>query len=254
MDKIQRPTANYSILTRAMTHLLPGRCCLCSGGLESVQQCLCDRCVDELPWLESGCRQCAAPLPTDALCPNCQSEPPAYHRCISTFVYQSPLDRIILRLKNDPYTTEIKQLSALLAEHIFHSYPNGSLPDLLIPMPLHWQKMARRGFNQSLVIGNMLSRYLLHQHSTSVKVSTEICDRVTNNQAQQTLDRKQRTRSVKNAFAVSSEAARTIKGLSVAVVDDVVTTGATANSIATALRNAGAEQVDIWCLARTGLE
>ena len=128
------------------------------------------------------------------------------------------------------------------------------MPSLLIPMPLHWQKMARRGFNQSLVIGKLLSRHLLYQHRTSVKLSTEICHRITNNQAQQTLDKKQRARSVKDAFAVPAEAARAIKGLSVAVIDDVVTTGATANAIATALAEAGAKQVDIWCLARTGLE
>ena len=254
MDKFRQPTANYSILTRAYTHLLPGRCSLCSGDLESVQHCICDSCVKELPWLEAGCQQCAAPLPTDALCPSCQSDPPTYRRCISAFTYQPPVDQVILRLKNDPYATEIKQLSALLAERIFHSYPRGSLPRLLVPMPLHWQKMARRGFNQSLVIGKLLSRYMLHQHSTALKLSSDICDRVTNNQAQQTLDKKQRARSVKNAFAVSAEAAREVKGLSVAVIDDVVTTGATANAIATALRNAGAEQVDIWCLARTGLE
>ena len=254
MTKTRRYSANYSILTLALSYLLPGRCPMCSGDLESPEQSFCDRCVDELPWLESGCKQCAAPLPTDALCPNCQSDPPAYRRCISAFVYQPPLDRIILQLKNDPYVTELKQLCALLAEHIFTSYSPGTMPSLLIPMPLHWQKMARRGFNQSLVIGSMLSTYLLHQHSTSVKLSPEICDRVTNNQPQHTLDKKQRARSVKDAFAVPAEAARAIKGLSVAVIDDVVTTGATANAIATALVEAGAKQVDIWCLARTGLE
>ena len=254
MDKFRQATAHYPMFTRAMTHLLPGRCSLCSGDLESVQQCICDSCVKELPWLGTGCKQCALPLPRDALCPDCQSEPPAFHRCISAFIYQAPLDRIILRLKSDPYATEIKQLSALLAERIFHSYPQGTLPRLLIPMPLHWRKMARRGFNQSLVIGKLLSSYLQHQHNTALKLSSNICDRATNHRAQQTLNKKQRARSVKNTFAVSAEGAREVNGLSVAVIDDVVTTGATANAIATALRNSGAEKVDIWCLARTGLE
>ena len=245
--------ANYAILGYALPHLLPSRCSMCSGELETTNQCICDACVSELPWLDSQCQQCAVPLSSDTLCPDCQSTPPAYHRCISAFTYQTPIDNIILRLKNDPYASEIKQLTALLAERIIHTYKQAAkaIPQLVIPMPLHWRKMAQRGFNQSQIIGNLLSNYFLYQHKTSIKIHSDICHRISNSQAQHTLDKKQRARSVKNAFSVSAQTDQNIKGKTVAVLDDVVTTGATANAIANALLKAGAKQVDIWCLART---
>lgn len=246
-------SANYSILGRALPHLLPSRCSMCSGELETANQCICDACVSELPWLDSQCQQCAVPLPTDALCPDCQSTPPAYRHCISAFTYQAPIDHIILQFKKDPYASEIKQLTALLAEKIIYSYRQAAkvIPQLVIPMPLHWRKMAQRGFNQSQIIGNLLSNYFLHQHKTSLQIHSDICQRISNSQAQHTLDKKQRAKSVKDAFAVLAQSDISIKGQTIAVLDDVVTTGATANSIASALLKAGAKQVDIWCLART---
>ena len=164
-----------------------------------------------------------------------------------------------MRLKNDPYAAEIKQLSALLAQRIILSYQQTTIPQLVIPLPLHWRKMTQRGFNQSQIISKLLADYFLQQqtsatHSDSprIKIRNDLCYRINNSQPQHTLDKKQRAKTVKKAFATTPEAASILQGLSVAVVDDVVTTGATANAIATALRKAGANQVDIWCLARTG--
>ena len=231
---------------------------MCCGALGSANQCICDACVRELPWLEKHCQQCAVPLTADALCPDCQLKPPAYRRCISAFTYQAPIDNIILRFKKDPYVAEIKQLTALLAEAIFRSYPSTgnetktALPELVIPMPLHWLKIAQRGFNQSQIIGNLLSNYFMCQHHTQLKVQSDICQRTSNSQAQHRSDKKQRARSVKDAFSIRTGSGGTsLKGRTVAILDDVVTTGATANAIASTVIKAGAEQVDIWCLART---
>lgn len=251
---------NYSILGRALPHLLPSRCSMSRGTLETANQCICNACVSELPWLEEQCQQCAEPLTTSALCPDCQSTPPAFNRCISAFIYQTPIDNIILRFKKDPYTAEIKQLTTLLAERILRSYqPMGrepgedrALPEMVIPMPLHWKKMARRGFNQSQIIGNLLSSYFLYQHKTPVRVHGDICKRISNSQAQHTLDKKQRARSVKEAFAIGTQSGFSLRGKTIAILDDVMTTGATANALASKIINAGADRVDIWCLARTG--
>jgi len=240
---------------------------MCRGALETPNQCICDACVSELPWLDSQCQQCAVPLTTDALCPECQSKPLAYRRCISAFIYEAPIDNIILRLKKDPYIAEIKQLTALLAERILGSYQptaqnpektpeqeateKPALPELVIPMPLHWRKIAQRGFNQSQIIGNLLSNYFLYEHKTPLRVLSDICQRTSNNQAQQTLNKKQRARSVKDAFSIVAGSDLSLKGKTVAMLDDVVTTGATANSLASTVIDAGADQVDIWSLART---
>ncbi len=255
---------NYSLLCRALPNLLPGRCSTCHGKLQTPHQCICNACVSELPWLKNHCPQCAEPLACDMLCPDCQSTPPSFNRCITAFTYQEPIDRIILRLKKDPFTAEIKQLTALLAEKILSSYQRNEplaqrdteikypLPDLIFPMPLHWKKILRRGFNQSQIISDHLVSYLLRQHKISLRVCSHICQRVSNTQPQQTLDRKQRAKSVRNAFSISTQSQISLKGKSVAIIDDVVTTGATADALARKVVSAGAKSVDIWCLARTG--
>jgi ComF family protein len=245
--------ANDSILGSVLAHLLPSHCSMCRGALETASQCLCDACVSELPWIDGQCQQCAVPLPTDALCPDCQSKPPCFRRCIAAFTYQTPVDSIVLRLKSDPYTAEIKQLTALLGERIIDSYQQTgtALPQLIIPMPLHWQKMTQRGFNQSHVLSKLLANYFLRQHKIPLSLRSDLCYRASNRQAQHTLNKNQRAKSVKDAFRITAQEASSLKGLSVAVLDDVVTTGSTANAIASTLLNTGVKQVDIWCLART---
>lgn len=237
---------------------------MCRSKLETAHQCICNACISELPWLDNHCQQCAEPLALNMLCPDCQQHPPSFNRCITAFTYQAPIDRIILRLKKDPFAAEIKQLTALLAEKILSSYRRDKtfaekatdtehlLPDLIIPMPLHWKKMLHRGFNQSQIISNHLASYLLAQHKISLRVCSDICQRVSNTQAQQTLDKKQRAKSVNNAFSADSSSRIHLRGKTVAIIDDVVTTGATANALAREILNGGANRVDIWCLARTG--
>lgn len=226
---------------------------MCCGSLIKQEKCICQSCIKELPWITTQCQRCSVPLTADALCANCQLELPTYRRCIAVFSYQAPIDTIILHLKNDPYAAEIKQLTEHLVERIILSYhqTHTPYPQLVIPMPLHWKKMTQRGFNQSHIISRLLADHFLLEHKTAISIRTDLCQRVTHNPAQHTLDKIQRSKSIKNAFAVTAQAATTLKGLSIAVVDDVVTTGATANAISGALLNAGANQVDIWCLART---
>ena len=236
--------------------LLPGSCSLCRSSLKASNGALCHHCVAELPHLTSHCQRCSVPLASNSLCGSCQRRPPTYHRCISAFHYQSPVDNIILRLKNDPYTPEIKQLCAALAGCIAKSYQQAQLPcpETIIPLPLHWLKMTRRGFNQSQIISGLLADHLDHQHNINIEIRNDICQRIVMGTDQHLLSAKRRLTSIKNAFAIGPEfllGTKNLAGLSVAVVDDVVTTGATANSIATALLRAGAAQVDIWSIART---
>lgn len=236
--------------------LLPGSCSRCQSPLKESNGALCEHCIAGLPRLTSRCQRCSVPLASDSLCGSCQLRPPTYHRCISAFHYQSPVDNIILRLKNDPYTVEIKQLSAVLANCIATTYQQAQLPcpETIIPLPLHWLKMTKRGFNQSHIISGLLVGHLRREHNINTEIRSDICQRIIMGQEQHLLSAKKRLISIKNAFAIEPECpsgTKTLAGLSVAVVDDVVTTGATANSLATALLRAGAAQVDIWSIART---
>lgn len=238
-------------LFRQFSHsLLPSSCSFCLTPLQHSAGALCHLCIAQLPRLTTQCLRCAVPLASNALCANCQLTPPSYRNCISAFHYQAPVDNIILRLKGDPYTTEIKQLCALLAERIATTYQNTQMPcpQTIIPLPLHWLKMTKRGFNQSHIIGSLVAGYLNAEHHISAEIRQDFCRRIVKGQDQHLLSAKKRLTSIKNAFIAE---AKDLNGLSVAVVDDVVTTGATANSVAKALLQAGAAQVDIWSIART---
>ena len=243
----------YAALMQASQNLLPGSCSLCRGSLKRFDNALCQRCIAELPRLTSSCQRCAVPLASDFVCAACQLTPPVFRRCIAAFRYQPPINSIIVRLKSDAYIAELQQLSAVLAERITVTYREAQqvIPQVVIPLPLHWLKMTRRGFNQSHILCQLLAKHFSRQHNTALNLRTDICRRIAQGQAQHLLSAKQRLSGIKNAFIAEQPVNVSLKGLSVAVVDDVVTTGATANSVAAALLRAGVKDVDIWCLART---
>ena len=246
---LNRAANNFEL--NSFSHsLLPSSCSFCQSPLQLSAGALCHNCVAELPRLTTQCQRCAVPLVSDTLCANCQQKPPTYRRCLAAFHYQTPVDNIILRFKSDPYTTEIKQLSAALAERISTTYrlAQQPCPETIIPLPLHWLKMTKRGFNQSHIISNLVADYLRREHHTAIEIRSDICRRIIKGQDQHLLSAKKRLTSINKAFIAQ---AQNLNGLSVAVVDDVVTTGATANSVAKALLKAGAAQVDIWSIART---
>jgi len=152
---------------------------------------------------------------------------------------------MIRRIKVDAYAPQLRQLSELLAETISAAYGPDQRPDIMIPVPLHWSRQLRRGFNQSQGIAQILSSKLggssIHNH----------CLRRTGYRRPQHLQgKRQRLRSMNNAFEVRTP--KPLEGRTVALVDDAVTTGATASSAAKSLLAAGVCAVDIWCIARTG--
>ena len=240
-------------ISKLANSLLPGNCSFCQSPLPLSSSALCDLCIAELPHINTCCRRCSVPLISAELCGSCQKKPPSFRRCISALSYHAPVDSIILRLKTDPYVAEINQLSALLAQRIAKTYQESQLPcpRTLIPLPLHWLKMTRRSFNQSNVIARQVASHLCRQHRIDVELRTDICKRIAHGQTQHQLSAKHRRAAIKNAFAAPAAIKLDLQGLSVAVIDDVVTTGATANSVAKALLKAGAANVDIWSLART---
>ncbi|MDC3261842.1 double zinc ribbon domain-containing protein, partial [bacterium] len=141
--------------------MLPGSCFYCRGPLSPNNQCLCHQCIQDLPWLTSSCNQCATPMHSQGTCGNCQRKPPPFRRCISAFHYQPPIDRLVKRLKRDINSPELIQLSGFLADLISASYGT-NIPLLVIPLPLHWTRLARRGFNQSHSIAAQLQQRLSH--------------------------------------------------------------------------------------------
>lgn len=229
---------------RVQYTLYPPVCVLCGDqGKHTGNQGLdlCEPCSKALPRLQSACVRCAEPLSnhatTESLCGRCQVTPPAYHRCLSPFCYQPPADHLIQSLKFQGRLEMAQLLGRLMAGWL--SQVIESRPDLIIPVPLHSQRLRERGFNQAAEIARPIARQL------GCLLDTSCCRRINPTPPQSALSRKERIRNIKGAF----EANRPVTG-HVAIVDDVMTTGSTANELAATLLRAGAERVDVWVCAR----
>ena len=119
-------------------------------------------------------------------------------------------------------------------------------PDALIPVPLHWRRQWQRGFNQAALLANQLARHSRIQ-PWKLKVRERWCNRRRATSAQLGLDRSQRRSNMKQAFYCSAN----LNDLYVVIIDDVMTTGATATAMTNELLSHGARRVDVWCCART---
>jgi len=159
-----------------------------------------------------------------------------------------------MNIKRNPFCPEIEELSRLLAHTIEQAYQGTCIPSIIIPVPLHWRKLMSRGFNQSSSIARIVASHFSH-----TKVHENLFIRPKHSSPQQLKTKKQRMLDMRNVFTmhighnkVQGDAQLTFSGKSVAIVDDVVTTGATVNALARTLLNSGAKYVDIWSIARTG--
>ncbi|AKS07739.1 ComF family protein [Pseudomonas trivialis] len=220
-------------------------CLICDEATESTH-CVCNVCETELPWLLEHCDVCALPLPMEGLiCGQCQTQPPAFKQVIAPWTYSFPIDSLISRFKHQARWPFGQMLARLLAQHLQHRLDNTELtrPDCLLPVPMARKRLRERGYNQALMLTRWLSSELNLPHDEHLLLRPH--DTV----AQQALDAKTRKRNLLGAFALAPGAQ--VQGRHFALVDDVLTTGATAHSLAQLLMKAGARQVDVYCLART---
>ena len=233
-------TANY--------RLLPGACLLC--GLSAGRYIdLCPACEKNLPRLGLHCEVCAHPLNKPGICGRCVSQRPLFSTVQAPLLYQYPVDLLLQRFKFSGQLAAGKVLAQILARHIKDQVSAGQcrLPDLLIPVPLHWKKRFTRGFNQSNEISRELARQL------EVKTCRQAIKRVVNTPAQHHLSRRERQRIPSNTFAPGRKS-KLLKNARIALVDDVLTTGSTAQALSRCLLKEGAKSVEVWLLARTPLD
>jgi len=222
------------------------KCFLCE--LQTAQRLLlCEDCAQELPWRQFHklCYQCGMTLPyctqNTLICGDCLKEKPSFDRVIASFDYAAPIKNIIkaLKFKNVFYCAQF--LALALSQSVKPQYAAKQLPQVLIPVPLHSQRLKERGFNQALEIAKKLSRKL------AIPLDTRLCLRNKNSVPQSSLGAAQRRRQQQGFFIDSS---RNIYE-HVAIIDDVMTTGTTVNSLAQILRHSGVKQIDVWVCART---
>ncbi len=209
-------------------------CVLC--GI-TCKQDLCIACRDNLPQIPNNhCPTCLLPVATSLTCGTCLKKPPAFTRAIAALQYSFPVDALIHTLK---YQSNLA-IAPILANLLLEKTNKLKKPDFIIPMPLHPTKLKERGFNQALEIARCLSSH------NNITLLPDTCKRVKNTAAQTRLPWKDRQKNIQDAFSCKMD----FSSKHVAIVDDVMTTGATLNEISKILRKCGAEEVNGWVIAR----
>jgi ComF family protein len=198
----------------------------------------CEACDASLPYLNEGhCTICALPTSQGEVCGRCLSHPPIFTHTEVIFGYAFPLDKLIQAMK---YGEQLALANAF-AKKLAHHIEKNNLPDFIIPMPLHPARLKERGFNQSLLLAEKVSREL------NIKLLPHACQRVRDTPSQSSLKWKERDKNVRGAFSCEVD----LTGKRVALVDDVMTTGASLNALAKVIQKAGATHIETWIIART---
>ncbi len=222
--------------------LLAPACVLC--GVEAAGARLCADCATLLERNDCACARCAEPLPIAApLCGKCLKRLPAFDAAWAGYLYRAPFDHLVQRLKFNNALAVGRALlpdwSAALRSHLStRAEPSAQA---LIPIPLHRSRLRQRGYNQALELARDLGREL------ALPVLPAALERVRATAPMPGLDLTTRRRNVRGAFALAAGAVLPDR---VALVDDVMTSGATLNEAAKVLKRAGVEWVEVWVLSR----
>jgi ComF family protein len=213
--------------------LFGGSCFLCRGKTDAL---LCADCDADLPRLGADlCPRCALASPAGAVCGRCLTQPPAYDATRAALAYAFPADALIQALKFRGELALAPLLGALLLPRV-----SGKEVDCIVPVPLSAARLRERGFNQALEIARGVAA------ATRARLAPELCERSRDTGTQMDLPLKERAKNVRGAFNCPSVVSGTV-----AVLDDVMTTGATLEEMAATLKRAGAERVVNWVVART---
>ncbi len=213
--------------------LFGGSCFLCRGAARGI---LCPACDADLPRLAGTlCPRCALPSPGSALCGRCLADAPHYDATVAALAYRFPADTLVHALKFRSQLALAPLMGDLLIEAIRERI------DLVVPVPLSRERLRERGYNQAAEIARHVAR------ERRARLELTVVARERNTRAQADLPWSDRARNVRGAFRCE----RSLDGAAIAVIDDVMTTGATLDELAATLKRAGAARVVNWVVART---
>lgn len=218
------------------SQILGATCPLCGTSATGI----CGDCTAALPFNRHPCRQCALPLPDNAppgsLCADCQRSPRAFDATFAPFRYVYPIDDLTAGFKYHARLGLGRMLADVLAQQLPADMRQAKL---LIPLPASAQRLRQRGFNQSAEVCRRLSRVL------DIPWAPAVLQRRLQRSSQRGLGRRQRQRNVRGAFQCKPVTGQVV------LVDDVMTTGASAHEASRMLKRAGASRVEVWVIART---
>ncbi|MCP3687393.1 MAG: ComF family protein [Gammaproteobacteria bacterium] len=225
------------IFKRLGNLLDPQICPGCDARLDN-RQIFCTGCRQRLKSINNPCRLCGMENPThDDTCAVCLYDPPRWQHLITPFQYEGLTRELLMQFK----FSESLYLANTLVKTAFDYFDRQEpKPEVLLPVPLHHDRLMQRGYNQAFEIAQLLSREL------AIKVDRQSLRRLRYTEAQAGLSAYAREKNILQAFVCRES----LDYRHVAVVDDIVTTGATANEITKVLHRAGVETVEIWGLAR----
>ncbi len=226
--------------------LYPPFCLLCHASLVPAvpSPVLCPECLRKITRNHPPfCRRCSRPLKNAAFseCLSCRRRTPGFDHAWAACLYTEPIQQLVHLMKYGRYTGLRHLFTELILEFLAFYHIELADYDWLIPVPLHPTRLRERGFNQSLLIASLLSR------RTGLAMNTKILYRSAYHPNQARVDAKQRWTNTSQAFRIKPNINITNKNL--LVLDDLLTTGATASAIASTLKHHGARQVDIITLA-----
>ncbi|MES2939889.1 MAG: ComF family protein [Pseudomonadota bacterium] len=225
---------------RGLAAAVPSRCGVCGAW---PAEAVCRACTVRFMPAQPRCGRCALPVPAGvATCGHCLREPPPLDACHAAVSYSYPWSGLIARFKFQGQPGQAATLAGLLraATGVEEALAQS---DLVLPMPLARARLAGRGFNQALEIARRLA---------PGRTDTLLLLRARETPPQASLSRRDRLANVHGAFAVDPlRAVAALRGRRVALVDDVMTSGASVFAAARALRDAGAAEVRALVVART---
>ncbi len=221
---------------------LPSQCAVCRGWARAR---LCEACVQRFAAPVPRCCRCAIDVPAGVeVCGTCLRQPPPFDAALAAVDYAYPWDTLVRRLKFHAAL----DLAPALAERLLDAVRRqeaATTPDWLLPVPLSTARLRERGFNQAWEIARRVARAL------GCAADAHLLLRLKDTPHQTALPHDRRAANVRGAFAVEPLRRAQIDGRAIAIIDDVLTTGATAAEIASVLKRAGARSVQVWVVART---
>jgi len=217
-------------------------CFLCKTSTRTYEH-ICDACFTDLPYRYAHCAICRVPMTIIGhVCPECNAQTKPYDYCTVGTHYTFPANRIVAALK----VGRKRYVAQIMAQAICHrraQLDGTTLPDTICCIPMHPTKLKRTGFNHAELIAKACAQKLgiIYTHKALIKTM--------NTEKQVGLNRKARLKNIK--AALKADETFSIAGKHVAIVDDVMTTGATLESAAELLKRQGAKTVEIWAFSRT---
>lgn len=212
--------------------------------MSTLDKDICENCWLTLPWLLSSCHQCGRALDvahTEPLyCGECLKHPPYYDTTTVPLSYQDGMISLITKLKFYHNLAIARLMGELIADRVSANYLPEQRPTLLIPVPLHAKRLRARGYNQANLIALHISKL------TKIPVQLNLCQRIRHTTPQSQTSAELRRSNIVGAFKIN----KPCDAQHIALIDDVMTTGATVNSLSQLLKQQGIQHISVWCAAR----